>query len=370
MRKLYVLVVIGTLLGCGKGAGGGEGQPGGAGGAPKMPVEVQTLQEESLSDGAEYLAQLVSRHQVAIYPQVTGVVVQILAKPGDQVKQGAALIQIDPRREAANLANQVAAKEQREASLELAKRNEERATRLFREGLVSQAQFDQARSSRVVAEADVNAQAASIAAQSSQLNFFRIVAPFNGTLGDIPVKLGDMVSSNMKLTSIADNKNLEAYVNLPVERLGELGDKSRIEILDPAGKVLGQAPVNFIAPETNPAVQSVLIKAVIPNESGVLRAAQVARARVVFKTQPGVRVLASTIIRQVGQYFVFVVENADGGAVVRQRPVELGGLDDNRYTVIKGLKAGDKIATTQLQKLQDGAPVDPKESASTASSKQ
>jgi len=369
MRKIVAVLVVGTLFGCGKASSAGGGGPPG-GGMPKLPVEVQTLQEEAIAEGAEYLAQLVSRHHVAVYPQVTGVVVQILVKPGEAVKQGAALLQIDPRREAANLANQVAAKGQREASLELAQRNEERATRLFREGLVSQAQFDQARSARLVAEQDVNAQVASITAQSTQLNYFRITAPFNGTIGDIPVKIGDLVSATTKLTSVDDNTNLEAYVNLPVEKLGTLGDKSRIEVLDPSSKVIGQAPINFIAPEANPAVQSVLVKAVIPNETGFLRAAQVARARVVFQTRPGVRVLASTITRQVGQYFVFITEDGPGGTVVRQRPVELGDLDDNRYTVLKGLKVGDKVVTSQLQKLRDGAPVDPKEAASTASSTQ
>ncbi|WP_394837317.1 efflux RND transporter periplasmic adaptor subunit [Pendulispora rubella] len=367
MRTLAAVLVLGALCGCGKAAGGTEA----AGGeAPKLPVDVQTLHDEELVDGTEYLAQLVSRHHVAVYPQVTGVVVQILVKPGESVKRGAALLQIDPRREAANLANQVAAKSQREASLELAKRNEERSTRLFREGLVTQAQFDQARSARAVAEQDVNAQEASIAAQNTQLNYFRITAPFDGTVGDIPIKIGDLVSAQTKLTSVDDNTNLEAYVNLPVEKLAELTDKSRIEILDPFGKVVGQAPIHFIAPEANPAVQSVLVKAVIPNETGTLRAAQVARARVVFNTHPGVRVLASSITRQVGQYFVFVSEgDGKNGAVVKQRPVELGPLDDKRYTVLKGLKAGDKVVTSQLQKLRDGAPVEPTEAASTALSK-
>src|SRR5262249_50760522 len=156
--------------------------------------------------------------------------------------------------------------------LELARRNEERATRLFREGLVSQATFDQARSARVMAETDVNAQSASIAAQSTQLNYFRIVAPFHGTVGDIPVKIGDLVSPTTKLTSVDDNTNLEAYVNLPVDRLGELAGTSQVEILGPANKVLGHANVNFVASETNPQLQSVLVKAVVPNESGVLRA--------------------------------------------------------------------------------------------------
>ena len=76
----------------------------------KMPVEVVTLVDVPIQDSSEYLAQLISRTQVAIYPQVSGVVTSILVKPGQTVREGAPLLQIDPRRESANLSNQVAAK--------------------------------------------------------------------------------------------------------------------------------------------------------------------------------------------------------------------------------------------------------------------
>ena len=102
-----------------------------------MPVEVVTLADVPIQDSSEYLAQLVSRTQVAIYPQVSGVVTSIFVKPGQTVREGAPLLQIDPRRESANLSNQVAAKAQREANLALAKRNASRSAALFREGLVS-----------------------------------------------------------------------------------------------------------------------------------------------------------------------------------------------------------------------------------------
>jgi len=362
-------VTLGALVGCTKSqAAQGGGAAGGA--EPKLPVEVQTLQEEPLADGAEYLAQLVSRHHVAVYPQVTGVVVQILVKPGDEVKAGTPLLQIDPRREAANLANQVAARQQREANLELAKRNEERAVGLFREGLVSRANFDQVKSAREVAEQDLQAQKASIVAQSTQLDYFRIVAPFGGTVGDIPVKLGDMVSANTKLTSIADNRNLEAYIHLPVEKLAQLHPTSQVQVLGVSGKWVEEPQVSFVAPETNPETQSVLIKAVIPNEAGVLRAAQVVRARVVFDSHRGVRVPVAAVTRQVGQYFVYVATNGKDGPVANMRPIEVGELDDNHYPVTKGLQPGDKLVTSNLQKLHDGTPVEPKEADSTASTKQ
>lgn len=352
---LVVVGVCGVTSGCTHAA---KGSPEEQGGGPKLPVDVLTLKEEPLREGNEYIAQLVSRHQVVIRPQVIGVVSAILVKPGDVVKGGAPLLQIDPRRESAALAQASALRAQKKASVEIAKSIEQRSARLLKEGLLGQAQYEQDKANLELAEQDLHAQEAAISAQSVQLGYYRIVAPFDGTVGDIPVKLGDMVGSDTHLTSIADNHSLEAYVNLPIEKLSLLGDGSRVEILDVVGKVIADAPVGFIAPEANVQVQSVLVKALIDNASA-FRAGQLVRARVVFRTHLGVRVPVPSVMRQSGQYFAFVVERSGQGVVVHQRPVELGDVDDNRYAVIKGLAVGDEIAISQLQKLHDGSPIDP-----------
>jgi RND family efflux transporter MFP subunit len=335
------------------GASAGEQQA-----AQKLPVEVLTLQEEPLRDGAEYLAQLVSRHQVTIFPQVVGTISAIMVKPGDLVKQGAALLQIDPRREAANLAQLQALRSQRVAAVTLAKSIEQRSKKLLAEGLLSPAQYEQDKSMLEAAEQDLKAQDAALQAQGVALTYYRIIAPFDGVVGDIPIKLGDMVSAQTKLTSVADNTSLELYVNVPIEKLSLFGDESRIEVLDGNGSMVGEAPVSFISAETNPQVQSVLVKGVMKNLTS-LRAGQIVRSRVVFKTHPGVRVPLPAVMRQSGQYFVFVAEDTPAGTIVHQRAVELGELADNRYAVIKGLAKGDRIAISQLQKLRDAAAIEP-----------
>ncbi len=347
-----------AATGCARGDAAEGAGPGGAG-AMKMPVDVVTLADVPIQDASEYLAQLVSRTQVAIYPQVSGVVTSIFVKPGQTVREGAPLLQIDPRRESANLSNQVAAKAQREANFALAKRNASRSAALFREGLVSRQQLEQDQSQAAVAEAEVNAQDAVIGAQSAQLGYYRIAAPFDGAVGDVPVKLGDYVGPQTKLTSVDDNKTLEAYVNVPSEQLGLLDDTSRVVLLGDdrsTNTTLAESPISFIAQEANPQTQAVLIKAKFPN-GGQLRASQIVRARVVWKTHTGVRVPTLAVTRQSGQYFTFVAVPGAGGTVAHQVPVTLGEVDNSTYAVLSGLKAGDQVIVSQIQKLRDGAPV-------------
>ena len=72
---------------------------------------------------------------------------------------------------------------------------------------------------------------------------------------------------------------------------------------------------------------------------------------------PGLTVPLTAVSRVSGRYFCFVAEEANGGLVARQRPIELGELMGNDYVVRSGLKAGDRVITTGVQKLANGAPV-------------
>jgi RND family efflux transporter MFP subunit len=327
--------------------------------AMKMPVDVVTLADVPIQDASEYLAQLVSRTQVAIYPQVSGVVTSIFVRSGDVVREGAPLVQIDPRRESANLSNQVAARAQREANLALARRNASRSAALFSEGLTSRQQVEQDQSQVSIAEAEVKAQEAAIGAQSVQLGYFRISAPFDGAVGDVPVKVGDYVGPQTKLTSVDDNETLEAYVSVPSERLGLLNDETRMVLFGDdrsTGTPLAVAPISFVAREADPQTQAVLVKAKFPN-GGELRAAQIIRARLVWKTHPGVRVPTLAVTRQSGQYFTFVAIGGAGGTIAHQVPVTLGELDNSTYAVASGLAAGDQVIVSQIQKLREGSPV-------------
>ena len=203
-----------TWTGCTRGDAAERASPAG-GGPMSVPVEVVTLADVPIQDSSNYLAQLVSRTQVAIYPQVSGVVTSVFVKPGQAVREGAPLLQIDPRRESANLSNQVAARAQREANFALAKRNASRSAALFREGLISRQQLEQDQSQATVAEAEVNAQTAVIGAQAAQLGYYRIAAPFDGAVGDISWKspvgralLGKSVGDSVVVRWHAGTRNL------------------------------------------------------------------------------------------------------------------------------------------------------------------
>jgi RND family efflux transporter MFP subunit len=325
---------------------------------PPLPVDVLVMQPSPVRDTSEFLATLVSRSSVALYPQVVGHVSRIFVKPGERVKAGTPLVEVDPSQQQATLDQTVAATRLKEATLKNADEKAKRAATLFAEGLMSQQDHDQAMSDRDVARADVSAAEAQSKAQASQLRFFTLAAPFDGAVGDVPVKLGDLVTTQTKVTTVDQNAALEAYVGVPVERAQDLGPTSRIEILDARGATLGESPVTFIADQASADTQLVLVKGLFVN-SAKLRAAQWARARVVWSVKPGLRLPTTAVVRQSGQTFAFVAERDGEGLVARQRKVTLGAVDGNAYVVADGLAPGDQVILSAVQKLREGAPVAP-----------
>jgi multidrug efflux pump subunit AcrA (membrane-fusion protein) len=116
MPRLPALMFVGALAlappACKpKDAEGGPADPR----AQAVAVETLVLQERPVRDTSEYLATLSSRSSVTLFPQVIGHVSAILVKPGDRVKAGAALVQIDPSQQQATLEQLVAAKRLKEA---------------------------------------------------------------------------------------------------------------------------------------------------------------------------------------------------------------------------------------------------------------
>ncbi len=115
--------------------------------------------------------------------------------------------------------------------------------------------------------------------------------------------------------------------------------------------------IYFISPQIDPNTQSLLVKAPADQAADVLRSMQLVRARIGWSTHSGITVPVVAVSRVSGQFFAFVGEQQEGKTVARQRPLQLGGITGNDYTVLSGLKAGDRVITSGGQNLTEGAPI-------------
>jgi len=377
------------------------------GGPPGALVKIDRVQTGTLIESNDYIASLESRRSVSLQPQAEGRVTQILVSEGDAVSQGDPIIQIDPDQQAASVSGAAAAADSARATvaneratlksleaqrlsalsnLRYARRQYDRFSRLYSEGAVSQQQRDEQLDNLQVAQANlgqinqqIQAQRAKISAaanslqqaeanvrsQQVELQYYRVNAPFAGTVGDIPVKIGDFVTTATPLATLTQNQALEVNISIPLERAPELRIGLPVELLDGQGQRVTTSSIAFISPTVNNETQSVLVKARITNsDSERLRTDQFVRARVIWERRPGVLIPTTAVSRLAGQTFVFVAEQGRSPQgqtqlIARQKPVKLGDIQNNRYPVLAGLQPGEEIITSGLLTLRDGAPIVP-----------
>jgi RND family efflux transporter MFP subunit len=324
-----------------------------------MPVQVSPVTFSPVPSSDTYVATIKSRRSSTMQPQVDGNITKIFVKSGDVVKTGQVLMRIDPLRQKAAVESQQGTQSQKKAVYDYSQIELERQRKLFEAGVVSRDAFDQATQAFQNAKGDYEANAALTDTQKQQLAYYDIRAPFDGVVGDIPVHLGDYVSSTTLLTTVDENADLEAYIYVPTERAGNVRVGLPVEVLDTVGNILVKSRIDFLSPQVDNGLQSILAKADIPRTAQRLRNQQMVKARVTWSTSPTpvVPILAVSIIG--GQSFVYVATPQGEGYIAHQVAVNLGETVGNTYPVISGLKEGDKVIISGLQFLQEGAPVKP-----------
>jgi RND family efflux transporter MFP subunit len=380
-----------------------EGRASEGAGEMPVPVKIEALAAAPTEQFSEYIGVIRSRRSVEVRPQVEGYVSRILVKPGDAVTEGTTIVQVDPKRQEAStnsaaaasgiasaevergratVAQLEAARAGRVAALKLAEEDHRRASSLVASGAISQQAADQATAAVDAARADLAAAdrqiaaqragvssaerslqqtQASLRAQSVELGYYRIAAPFSGTIGDVPVKIGDLVTAQTLVTTVDDPGSAnEAWVSVPVDDTDRLHLGLRSKIVDGAGALLDEGKVAFISPRTDATTQSVLVKVELEGKESHVRAQQLVRARLVWSTEAAVRIPVTSVTRLNGQTFAFRVKEAPKAALAAEQvPVKLGDIQGNDVIVKDGLKPGDRIVASGIQKIRNGSMLAP-----------
>jgi RND family efflux transporter MFP subunit len=325
---------------------------------PPMPVEAVTLASKPVERTSEFVGTIRSRRSADIQPQAEGFLTRILVRSGTRVSAGTPLFEIDAPVERAAMATLESTRAARQADAEFARQQADRAKALLDVGAMSQQEYEQATTTQRATAAQLRAAEEQIKQQQAQLDYFRVVAPAAGVIGDIPVRVGDRVTRSTLLTTIDDNSTLELYVNVPVREAANLRTGLPVRILAANGEVLATETINFVSASVDDATQTVLVKTPIQVPGGRFRSEQTVRAVVVYSESAGLTVPVVSAMRINGRYFVYVAENGEGGGLVaRQKPIEVERVVGNEYVVSSGLNEGERLVTAGIQKIRDGAPV-------------
>ncbi|MHC5598088.1 MAG: efflux RND transporter periplasmic adaptor subunit [Nostoc sp.] len=366
-------------------------------------VKISTVQSGIIEESSDFIASLKSQRSVTLQPRIQGQVTQILVKSGDSVPAGAAILQVDRTPQAAialnntvpqvflmQLANARATLKSLEAerpsyvaNVQLYQQNYEKFVSLAQQGAVSRQTSNQiadrlataktsldAIDSRIqtqratILQAEKSLQQANVNTQTQQPQSDKITAPFSGTVGNIVVKVGDLVNTSTQLVNITQNRPLEVNISVPLQQGTQLRKGMPLEVMNTQGQKLGRSRIFFIAPNGSNETQTILIKALFDNPNGQLHPDQLVRARVFWNQRPGVLIPTTAMTRIAGDTFVYVAETeispqGISQQVARQRRVKLGEIKNNNYQVIEGLQPEDKVIISGLLNIRDGVAIVP-----------
>ncbi len=323
-----------------------------------MPVGVMPVALSSVPLSDSYVATIKSRRTTTLQPQVDGRITRILVHSGQNVAAGQLLLQIDPLKQQATVQQGVATELQQKSQFQYNQADVERQRQLFEAGVISKQAYDLATQSFGTTQGAYNAAQAATRTQREQLAYYQIRAPFAGIVGDIPVHQGDYVSPTTVLTTVDEDRDLEAYIYLPTERASLVHNNLPVDLLDNEGHSLAKSNIYFVSPQVDNGTQSILAKAPIPPSSGV-RNLQIVNARVTWDNKRAATVPVLAVTKIGGASFVYLAVPRGSGYAAHLANVTLGDPIGNNYPVTAGLKPGDRVILSGLQFLQEGAPVQP-----------
>ncbi len=346
-----------ALLAASCGRGGAQQPAGAPAGPPPAAVTIVTLQPKPIEDASELIATIESLRSMTVQPDVEGVITRVFVKSGDRVRAGAPLVQINAAKQQAAVRSTEASRAGTEADVQYWRQQVKRLESLVAAGAISRQEYEQAQTSLRTAEARLAALDAQVREGRVELEYYRVNAPQAGVVGDVPVRAGDRVTRSTVITTIDQSGAMEASVQVPLDRALQLRTGLPLQLLDAEGKVVASNPVTFVAPRVDDRTQTVQVKSTLRDAPPAIRVQQFARARIVWRTAPGLTVPLTAVSRINGKYFCFVAEQGEKGLVARQHPVELGEVIGNDYVVRRGLEPGERLIVTGIQKIGDGAPV-------------
>jgi membrane fusion protein (multidrug efflux system) len=314
--------------------------------APAIAVTTELAAVQSLERTVDFVGTLHADARAEVAAEVEGRLLEVKADLGDQVEADQVLATLAGAELEAKLA-------EAEAVFERSKRDEERARRLRDQGVISPQEFDELTSALDVAQARREVLAI-------QVEKTKVRAPFRGRIAQRLVDVGNYVRTGTTLYVLVADDPLRLRGEIPERYSAELepGDPVRARAAAYPDLVI-HGRVTRISPAADPEHRALTIEALVPNTEGRLKPGFFAKAEVITGVDDQVVVIpAEGLIEYAGVERVFVI---DEEGTARSRTVHAGTRLGARVEILEGLSAGDRIATSGLAHLVDGARVTERE---------
>ena len=332
---------------------------------------VRTIGAQSAELQTTYPATIKGVQDVEIRPKVSGFITKLCVKEGQAVKAGQLLFVIDNVTYAAAARQAAAAVNSAKAQLNTARLTYNNNLKLFKNNVIGSYELQSAKNSMEAAAAALAQAKASYVSAKENLSFCYVTSPASGVIGDLPYRVGALVSasSQQPLTTVSNISTLQVYFSMTEKELLDMTKTAgglHAAIKDyPAVKLqladgtIYEHPghVATVSGVIDPTTGSVSMRADFPNPQHLLKSGG-SGSIVVPHTSSSAIIIPQDAVAQVqDKHFVYVVGNDNK---VKYTAVTVDPKDDGKtYIITSGLKVGDRIVVNGISSLSDGMQIKP-----------
>jgi|GEM_PF-124573 len=348
---LKITMLLIGLLACGEeeaqqqaGGRGGRNRGGGA----AAPVKVEDVKRGDISAYILKNTTLEAERWVDVRVRAAGQVMDILKEEGDPVRRGTVLARLDSDAARISVA-------QRQVAYQDALQRFEREDALFQRNLGSKQAYENSKTQLESAKAQLEQAELS-------LSYTTITSPITGVMTLRNIEVGNMVSNNQVVASVAKFDPLLARIQVTEKDFGKItvGQIARITV-EAAPNREFKGTVKMISPVVDPESGTVKVTVEIPrtNES-LLRPGMFSSVYIITETRKNTLVVSKKALVLEGegnQVFVFETDEATGSGRAQRRKIEIGFTDSERLEILTGLSDGERVITVGQEGLRPGSAV-------------
>jgi len=327
-----------------------------------VPVQTATVRKGDIGVYVSGLGTVTSLNTISVTSRVQGEIMAIHYREGQMVRKGDPLVDIDPRPYEAQLSQVEGQLSHDEALLAQARIDLDRYRAAFSRNAIAQQQvYDQ---EQLVKQDEGTVKNDQGLVENAKVNlvYCHITSPINGRVGLRLVDPGNIVQANSTnpLVVVAQLQPItvifsvdERYLPQVVRQL-RAGHKMAVQAENPSEEPLAEGSLLTIDNQADPTTGTVKLRAVFPNTKDELFPNEFVNARLTLGTDSGVNLVPTAALQRNAQGpFVYLIK-PDGTASVQ--PVTQG-TTDGTTAAVQGVEAGQVIAVSGFDKLQDGAKV-------------
>ncbi|ANA20164.1 multidrug efflux pump subunit AcrA [Salmonella enterica subsp. diarizonae] len=341
-------------------------------GGQQMPeVGVVTLKTEPLQITTELPGRTVAYRIAEVRPQVSGIILKRNFVEGSDIEAGVSLYQIDPATYQATYDSAKGDLAKAQAAANIAELTVKRYQKLLGTQYISKQEYDQALADAQQATAAVVAAKAAVETARINLAYTKVTSPISGRIGKSSVTEGALVQ-NGQASALATVQQLDPiYVDVTQSSndflrlkqelangsLKQENGKAKVDLVTSDGIKFPQSgTLEFSDVTVDQTTGSITLRAIFPNPDHTLLPGMFVRARLQEGTKPTALLVPQQGVTRTprGDATVLVV-GADNKVETRQ--IVANQAIGDKWLVTDGLKAGDRVVVSGLQKVRPGAQV-------------